>query len=299
MDAGRRAGPRGVRPHRGCAAREVAALANASECAFQVASTLCWERRPTIVTCDREFPSVAHVWLAQRARGGQVTYAPERDGVVDAGDYLRLIDERTALVSVPLVSYRNGAQLPIAEITRRAREVGARVFVDAYQAAGVLPVDVRELGCDYLVAGTLKYLLGAPGLALLYVRDGLAQDRDPQLTGWFGRRDPFAFDPRELDSPGAARRYETGTPAIPTAYASRAGMSLIEEIDRDAVQTHVAALAAALTDDLRRGGETLYSPHDAARRGPMVAVLTGDPEHLGGFSPAAGCWPAPAARRRA
>ncbi|MGH3345247.1 MAG: aminotransferase class V-fold PLP-dependent enzyme [Carbonactinosporaceae bacterium] len=262
---------------------EVAALPNASAGAYQIASTLCWDRRSTIVTCDMEFPSVAHVWLAQRPRGARVVYAPERGGVVAAADYLRLIDERTALVSVPLVSYRNGARLPVTEITRAAREVGARVFVDAYQAAGVLPVDVRELGCDYLVAGTLKYLLGAPGLAFLFVRDGLAQDRDPQLTGWFGRRDPFAFDPRGLDFPGAARRYETGTPAIPAAYASFAGMSLIEELDQRAVETHVTGLAAVLTDDLRRDGETLHSPRDASRRGPMVAVLTGDPGHLGGF----------------
>ena len=63
---------------------------------------------------------------------------------------------------------------------RCAHARGARVFVDAYQAVGVLPVNVDELGCDYLVAGTCKYLLGLPGVAFLYVRDGVAD-------GWIRR----------------------------------------------------------------------------------------------------------------
>ncbi|MQA86801.1 MAG: aminotransferase class V-fold PLP-dependent enzyme [Streptosporangiales bacterium] len=262
---------------------EVAIMPNASEGAFQVASTLCWERRPGIVTCDMEFPSVAHVWLAQRSRSARIEYAPERDGLVEPEDYVRLVDEQTGLVSVPPVSYRNGSRLPVEEVTRRAREVGARVFVDAYQAAGVLPVDVRRLDCDYLVAGTSKYLLGAPGLAFLYVRGGLVQDRDPQLTGWFGRGEPFAFEPRRLDFPAEARRYETGTPAIPAACASVAGMSLIEELDPGRVTAHVAELADELTEDLRRAGETLYSPLVPERRGPMVAVAAEHPEDLGAF----------------
>lgn len=267
----------------GAAPHEVATMANASEGAFQVASTLSWADRPRIVTCDMEFPSVAQVWLAQRARGAEVVYAPERDGRVDADDYVGLIDDRTALVSVPLVSYKNGCRLPFAAVAARAREVGARVFVDAYQATGVLPVDVGRLDCDYLVAGTLKYLLGAPGLAFLYVRDGVGQDSDPLLTGWFGQRDPFTFEPRTLCFPADARRYETGTPAIPAAYASVAGMSLIEELDLDAVAAHVAGLTAALADDLTSGGETLYSPADPDLRGPQVAVVADDPEHLGAF----------------
>lgn len=267
----------------GAAPDEVAVMANASEGAYQVASTLSWASRPRIVTCDMEFPSVAQVWLAQRARGAEVVYAAERGGVVEPEDYLRLIDERTALVSVPSVSYKNGYRLPVADIAARAREVGARVFVDAYQALGVQPVDVRAIDCDYLVGGTLKYLLGAPGLGFLYVRDGVTQDREPVLTGWFGRQDPFAFAPRTLDFPPQARRYETGTPAIPAAYASVAGMSLIEELDMAEVAAHVADLTAALTDDLTRDGEIGYSPTLPDRRGPQVAIVAEEPEDLGAF----------------
>ncbi|MDQ3403098.1 MAG: aminotransferase class V-fold PLP-dependent enzyme, partial [Actinomycetota bacterium] len=177
----------------GASAEQVAVVPNASTGAYQVASTTDWGTRSRIVTTTAEFPSVAHVWLAQRPRGAEVAFA----GSVD--EHAALIDERANLVSVPLVTYQDSVRLPVAELTRVAHEAGARVFVDAYQAVGVEPVDVRRLGCDYLVAGTMKHLLGLPGLAFLYVRSPELTDRDPSLTGWFGRVDPFAFDPRLLD----------------------------------------------------------------------------------------------------
>jgi selenocysteine lyase/cysteine desulfurase len=267
----------------GADADEVAVISCASDGAYQVASTLDWRRRPKVVTTDMEFPSVAHVWLAQQPRGAEVAHVPDRDGVVSAADYTAAVDERTALVSVPFVSYRNGVRMPVPEVVARAREVGARVFVDAYQAVGVLPVNVREIDCDYLVSGALKYLLGVPGLAFLYVRRGTADELAPQLTGWFGRVAPFSFDPRGLDFPSAARRFETGTPAIPAAFAANAGLRLLEELDIGAVEKHVRGLVDELSDRLTAMGETLGSPADPALRGPQVALVDDDPDALAGW----------------
>lgn len=265
---------------------EIAVVPNASVGAYQAASTRDWSARPMIVTTDMEFPSVAQVWGAQRARGARVHMVSEHDGLVDAGDYLAAVDatgERTGLVSVPLVSYRNGLRLPVGEIADRAHAVGARVFVDAYQAAGVLPVDVTDLGCDFLVAGALKYLLGLPGIAFLYVRSGVGDDVEAQLTGWFGRTDPFAFDPRVVDYPPRASRYETGTPSIPAAYGANAGLSLIEGLDPQRVEEHIRSLVDELSERLVEAGERLWSPADPARRGPMVALVDDEPERLAGW----------------
>ncbi|MGH3496641.1 MAG: aminotransferase class V-fold PLP-dependent enzyme [Nocardioidaceae bacterium] len=259
---------------------EVAVVPSASEGAFQVASTQDWRKRAGLVTTDLEFPSVAHVWLAQRAYGAEVSYVTDHDGLVDAGDYAPFVTDRCGLVSVPLVSYRNGLRFPVADIAERAHAVGARVFVDAYQGTGVEPADVRALDCDYLVSGSLKYLLGIPGIAFLYVRSGLADGRDPSLTGWFGRRDPFGFDPRALDFPAHARRLEIGTPSIPSAYGAVAGLRMLQPLDPHVVAGHVARLTASLTEQLLADGEVLRSPLDAARRGPMVALRDQDPEAL-------------------
>lgn len=267
----------------GSAGDDVAVVPSASEAAYQVASTQDYSRRPTIVTTDMEFPSVAHVWLAQRARGAEVRHVPDRDGVVLAEDYLAAIDERTALVSIPLVSYRNGLRMPVAEVTKAAREAGSRVFVDAYQAVGVTPVRMPDLGCDYLACGALKYMLGVPGIAFLAVRPGLLDAVPPQLTGWFGRVDPYAFDPRTLDFPATARRFEIGTAAVPAAYGARAGLDTLAALDPVEVREHVRSLVDLTTERLLAAGETLWSPPDPALRGPMVALVDGSPIELAGY----------------
>lgn len=260
---------------------EVALIPNASVGAYQVASTLDWSSRPKVVTPVAEFPSVAHVWLAQRPRGAQVVHVGGPGGRVDAADYAAAIDERTGLVSVPLAAYAGGDRLPVEEVAALARAAGARVFVDAYQSLGVEPVDVDGLGCDYLVGGTMKYLLGLPGLGLLYVRRGAEGDREPRLTGWFGRVDPFAFDPRHLDFADGARRFETGTPAVPALYAANAGLDLIRALDLATVREHVTGLgdyaAARLTD----AGERVRLPAERARRGAQVGLVDDDPAALG------------------
>ncbi|TCO47404.1 aminotransferase class V-fold PLP-dependent enzyme [Actinocrispum wychmicini] len=260
---------------------EIAIVHCASDGAYQIASTKDWSSRPTIVTTDMEFPSVGHVWVAQAARGAQVVHVPERAATVDPDELVAAIDERTGLVSVPIASYRNGARMPVEAAVARAREVGAKVFVDAYQAMGVLPVDVRELGCDYLVSGALKYMLGLPGVAFLYARDGVADDLPPQLTGWFGRVDPFRFDPRTVDYPTQARRFETGTPGIPAVYAANAGMRLLSRVDMKEVGGHVVDLARLTGERLLAAGERLWAPPTGL--GPQVALVDDDPDRLAGY----------------
>ena len=266
--------------HIGADVDEIAIVSSASEGAYHVASTQSWSPRPRVVTTDMEFPSVAHVWLAQRPRGAEVLHVPDRDGVVDLEDYTALIDERVGLVSVPLISYRNGVRLPVREVVARGHEQGATVFVDAYQGLGVEPVDVRELDCDYLVSGSLKYMLGIPGIAFLYVKAGTEDQVAPSMTGWFGRQDPFNFDPRHLDHPTHARRFEAGTPSIPSAYGAVAGMSLLEQLDMHRVQAHITELTRSLQEQLLAAGETTRSPKDDAQRGPQVALYDADPHAL-------------------
>jgi selenocysteine lyase/cysteine desulfurase len=262
---------------------EIAVVPSASAGAFQVASTQDWSDRRRLVTTDVEFPSVAHVWLAQRNAGAEVVYVSERGGQVWTDDYDNLITEATGLVSVPLISYRNGLRLPTKTVVERARTAGAKTFVDAYQGLGVVPVDVRELGCDYLISGTLKYMLGLPGLAFLYVRSGLADAKPPIQTGWFGRVNPFEFNVRELDYPVHARRFESGTPSIPAAFGAVGGMRALEDLDPVAVAAHLSQLGGELHDGLAERGEKIVSPSDPRLRGPMVAVMDADPPTLAAY----------------
>ncbi|HEY4938307.1 MAG TPA: aminotransferase class V-fold PLP-dependent enzyme, partial [Actinomycetota bacterium] len=132
-------------------------------------------------------------------------------------------------------------------------------------------------------AGSMKYLLGLPGVAFLYARDGLAEECPPQLTGWFGRVDPMAFDPFLLDFPEEARRFETGTPAVPALYAANAGLELVRGLDLHDVHAHVRALVASAVDRLDAQGEQLSIPAGppvGAARGAHVAIVDPDPAAL-------------------
>jgi selenocysteine lyase/cysteine desulfurase len=270
--------------HIGASPDEIAIVSCASEGAYQVASGQAYAVRDVIVTTELEFPSIAHVWLGQRPRGARVRFAPtESGGFADLDGYAAAIDDTTALVSAPLVTYRHGQRLPVADIADIAHQHGARMFVDIYQAAGVEPINVDDLRCDYLVAGTLKYLLGVPGLAFLYVRADVRHDVEPQLTGWFGRRDPFSFDPRELDFADTARRFEVGSPSVAAVYGALAGLTLLAQLDATLVREHVADLTASLDEQLRTAGERIASPQDTARRGPQVAIRDDNPVALADY----------------
>ncbi|MGD0064053.1 MAG: aminotransferase class V-fold PLP-dependent enzyme [Streptosporangiaceae bacterium] len=255
---------------------QIALVPNASIGAYQIASTIDLRNRSKIVLSQDEFPSLSHVWLAQQARGAEVVY------VRDA-DYSPALDERTALVSVPVTTYQDSLRMPVAETTALAHAVGAQVFVDAYQSLGVEPVRIDELDCDFLVGGTAKYLLGLPGIAFLYVRAPASVDLPPTLTGWFGRVDPFAFDPFRLDFPDTARRFETGTPPVPALYAANAGLGLIRRLDPAAVRAHVRELVRLTVDRLTEQGEKTRTTGDPDRHGAHVALIDPDPGALAGW----------------
>lgn len=263
----------------GAPAGNVALMPNASTGAFQAASTIDWQERTGIVASALDFPSLAHVWHQVASDVRLIEPAP--DGGIQVEEYLTAIDAGTGLVSIPLATYRTGARAGIDDINaiaERAHEVGARVIVDGYQAIGVVPCDVDELRCDFLVGGSMKFLLGLPGVAYLYVREP-TQGREPRLTGWFGRVNPFAFDPRAVDFPDEARRFETGTPQFPLLVAAAPGLELIAGLDRSQVWRHVSDLVDHATSELDSGELPVLTAPSPERRGPMVALQARDGDH--------------------
>lgn len=260
---------------------QVAFLPSASVAAYQALSCLRGAHPGRTLTSHAEFPSLAHVWERYtQVHGGAVRYADDGvpRGTATGPAYLAALHDGPApdLVSVPLVAYDTGERLPVEEVVRAARAAGARTLVDAYQYVGTGPLDVAELGCDVLVGGTSKYLLGLPGLAFAYVREPVALPHLPRLTGWQGRRDPFAFDHRTVDFPGTARLLEVGTPPVPAVYAALAGLRVLAATPPAAVRAHRDHLTTAAWDRLDDLGRPPVTPRDPARRGAHLAVPSSD-----------------------
>jgi selenocysteine lyase/cysteine desulfurase len=235
--------------------------------------------RTTIVVSDFEFPTVGQIAHAQELRGRQVVHVPEAgDTTIPLEHFDAAIDERTALVAVTHVCYRNGSRVDLEGVIRLAHERGALVLVDAYQAAGAIPLDVRALDADFLAAGTVKYLLGSAGLAFLYCRSELIERIRPTSTGWFADEDIFRMDIHDYSPSPTARRFEFGTPPIPSIYAGLAGLELVQEIGIAETEEHVRGLTALLIEGVEDLGGRVVTPRDPDRRGPLVAVASTD-EH--------------------
>jgi selenocysteine lyase/cysteine desulfurase len=193
----------------------VAVTTSASAGVSAVASALDFGERDTVVTTDLEFPTIGQIWHAQERRGARVVHVPaEADNTLSLDRLAEAIDERTAIVSVTHVCYRNGSRLDIEAIARLARDRGALVMVDSYQAAGAVPIDVGALGVDFVVGGALKYLLASPGVGYLYADPATTGRLVPTTTGWFADEDIHAMHIDRYRPSRTARRFEAGTPPI-------------------------------------------------------------------------------------
>ncbi|MGO1562880.1 MAG: aminotransferase class V-fold PLP-dependent enzyme [Actinomycetaceae bacterium] len=262
------------------ASENVALTASASVALSAIVSSVDFSgERSVIVTTDLDFPTAAQVWHAQERRGAEVrTVATDASGVLDLDELDRAVDDRTAIVSVPHVCYRNGAHVDLAAAVEIAHRHGALVVVDAYQSVGARPIDVEALAPDFLVGGALKYLLSSPGTGFMYVNPATTADLVPTSTGWFAARDIFAMSIDAYDPATSARRYEAGTPAVPSLYAAAAGIGLLLEVGVEATAEHVAGLCARLRAGVADLGGTVVTP--ASAPGPLIAVRSTDVDAL-------------------
>jgi kynureninase len=225
------------------------------------------QERNRIVYEEANFPSVRYLYQAQPEL--EVVAVKDGAAVADA------IDERTLLVPISHVLFKNGEIQDVGPIIRRAREAGAYVVLDCYQSAGVVPFHLTELGVEFAVGGSVKWLCGGPGAGWLYVRPDVAERLEPTLVGWQAHARPFAFEP-ELEYASGARRFLTGTPNVPALYAATAGYDVIEELGVDRIRERSLVLTQLLIDLCDEAGLGITSPRDPERRGGTVTVSTPD-----------------------
>lgn len=214
---------------------------------------------PRVVATRGEFDSL-DVILREYARRGRIALTfvePRGEGRFDTADIVAAIGQRADLVVISQVIFNTGQRLAdLPDIVSATHRVGGRLLLDVYHALGVLPVDVRELDVDFGVGGSYKYLRGGPGACFLYLHprhlDGSLRTLD---TGWFAKRDPFAYvrpDPPEYAAGGDA--FLESTPPILPFYQARAGQRLALGLGVLRLRAHSLAMQGRLTGLLRDRG---------------------------------------------
>lgn len=239
-----------------------------------VASCFSFEGpRRRIVLQDLDFPTNHYLFEGWRRYGADIVYVASDnrmqapiDRLVDA------IDERTALVPISLVLFRSGCLQDVRPVVEKAHRVGASVVLDVYQAAGTVPMSLQELGVDFAVGGSVKWLCGGPGAGYLYVRPDLLGTMRPSVAGWAAHTAPFGFETGGIRYADGIERFQTGTPNVPAWYAARAGYEIIREIGVPAIREHSLNLTGRLIAAAAARGWPLNTPANNDDRGGSVVI---------------------------
>lgn len=233
--------------------------------------------RNRIVLTELDFPTDGHVALAQRRRGAEVVFLESPDGLtVPLESFAEAIDGRTALVILNRVLYQSSALLDVKAICDLARKAGAWTVIDDFHGAGIVPLEVHEVGCDFHTTGVLKWLCGGPGLAFLYARRDLIPELEPTIAGWWSQREPFSFNLKELDYHPTARRFETGTHPAPVAFIAHGGLEIMAEVGPARIRERQRELTEHVIRRADGAGLPVRTPRDPDLRGGVVNVGVGE-----------------------
>lgn len=245
------------------------------------------DRGSSVVTNDLHFAGSLHNLEGQRRAGRDVRVVRSQDFAVALERIADAIDDRTALVTVSLVSNITGHIEPMAELAEVAHAHGAIVFADVIQAAGVVPINVREMGIDVAACSSYKWLYGIHGAGFLYVsRDTQGTVLGDTLFPGGSRRNyppfvnqvdpgsgPFTYQP-----PSDARRYQPGHVNYLGYAAVHAGLGFVADIGVASIQEHSVRLNAYLLDRLDRNRYDVLSTHPG--ESPILALAAHDFEGL-------------------
>ena len=206
--------------------------------------------------------------LAERT-GAQLRFVPVRDdGTLELEQLSSLLTPEVKLFAFTHISNSLGTINPVAELCEKAHTVGALTLVDAAQSIGHLPLNVREMGCDFLAFSGHK-MCGPTGIGVLYGRAGLLDSMPP----WHGGGEMIVSVHLEKSAfKKAPHRFEAGTPNIAGAIGLAAAIDYIEKIGRPAIFEHDSQLAHYAAEHLAElPGTRVFGPKE--ERGALVGFV--------------------------
>lgn len=228
--------------------------------------------RNRIVMTALDFPSVRYAYdqLARRL-GAEIVVVESDDGIgIDETRLEAAIDERTALVAISHVLFRSAYIVDVERVARHARQMGALVSLDAFHSVGIMPVDVRRIGADFLTGGVLKWLCGGPGGCFLWASPEATERLAPSLTGWQAHARPFAFEP-EMEYATNSFRWLGGTPVIPALHAAVEGPRIVKRAGVETIRAKSSRQTSRLIELADARGYPMHAPREPSRRGGTVA----------------------------
>jgi cysteine desulfurase/selenocysteine lyase len=264
----------------GAKPNEIAITTSTTEGMNIIANALDWKEGDNIVIDDLDYPSNRLIWRdCQERKGIEIRIVKSEAGSVPLERFEEAVDDRTRLISFALVSHKNGYLHDAKALGRLADSHGAYVLTDAVQAVGSIPVDVKEMGIDFLACSCYKWLLGPLGLGFLYVNEELLDKVHPITAGWM-QIEEYVTDAAgfvEIDQCrlfDSARKFERGTIHWQGIYELKASLEFMQTVGWDKVYDQVLKLSLMTQERLAKLGLQLFTPR-GNRSGLATAFIQG------------------------
>ncbi len=196
----------------GAHASELAFTQNTSTAISQIALAIPFKPGDRVIAPDNEFPSNFYVWQNLKSRGVELTpfHIEKNISVVDTISKMDL--KNVKLLTISAVSFQSGRLHEMSELANFCRSHQILFCVDAIQAVGATPVDVRKWNVDFLAGGAQKWLLGPVGAGFIYVKKELLESLNVPFVGWTSCEYPEYFDLKDWKFSSEMTRFEPGLP---------------------------------------------------------------------------------------
>src|SRR5467141_398242 len=266
-------------------AEEIALTSGASAGVAAVAYALTWKPGDEVITAKGEFPLQYTTWKPMEEREGlKLKIISPRERFITADDLIAAITPRTRVVSVSMVRYDDGSLLDAARVADACHKQGALFLLDASQSCGAIPMDVNQLGADFIVSAGYKWLLGPFGTGFFWAKsEHLAMVR-PGPFYWMAVMSSDNFSALNFDDPKpgpSAKRWDSPEGASYfnlNLVAMDASVDFVVRMGPELVAAHNRKLIELMFERLPKDRFVPASPLDPARRGPYGCFAARSPE---------------------
>ncbi|MBP7745371.1 MAG: aminotransferase class V-fold PLP-dependent enzyme [Phycisphaerae bacterium] len=270
LDHVRQAAARLINAH----ADEITFIKNTCEGINYVANGIPWVTGDNVVSNTMEFPANVYPWMNLEHRGVGMKIVSEEDGRVPFDRLAAAIDKRTRVVAVSAVQWSNGFRTDLTRLGELCKNKGVLLCVDAIQALGVHPLDVRAMNIDFLAADGHKWLCGPDGAGLFYCRRELIGHLRPSEPGYLCMKQDFDTRERKIDYRDDARRFDSGAYNVAGICALGASLNLLLETGIEEIQRRIKQLTDQLVEGLRRKGWKIASPRTPSEWSGIVSFAS-------------------------
>jgi len=249
---------------------EIAFTKNTTEGVLITAKGIKWEEGDNVVLPQGEFPANVYPWLSLREEGVEIRMVEPANEKVTAEMLIDSCDSKTKMVSVSAVQFSSGYRIDLKKLSQFCKENGIYLHVDGIQAIGMLDLDVKELGVDFLSSGGQKWLLAASGIGFFYIRKELIEELSIYNPGWLSIEDEWDFFNYNQGYKRDARRFEEGSKNILGISALGESSKRFLEIGMQAIEERVIELSDKLEEGLRERGYNILSPRGEGEKSAII-----------------------------